>query len=108
MLFGVVWSLAALGIVFKVLLGMRYPRASTLLYVLMGWVAVVAIQPITMRMPAAGLGWLVAGGVLYTAGVAFFAWEGQRHSHTVWHLAVLGGSVCHFFAVLWYAAPIAT
>jgi hemolysin III len=107
-LFGVVWSLAALGIVFKVLLGMRYPRASTLLYVLMGWVGVVAIQPITMRMPAAGLGWLVAGGVLYTGGVAFFAWQRQRHSHTLWHLAVLGGSVCHFFAVLWYAAPIAT
>jgi hemolysin III len=105
-LFGIVWGLAALGILFKTLLGMRYPRVSTLFYLLMGWLAVIAIRPLTMRMPAAGLGWLIAGGLLYTGGVAFFAWERQRHSHTVWHLAVLGGSICHFFAVLWYAAPI--
>ncbi len=104
-LFGVVWSLAALGILFKTVLGFRYPRASTLFYVAMGWLAVVAIEPMTSRMPLAGLGWLAGGGLLYTAGVAFYAWERQRYSHAIWHLFVLGGSVCHFFAVLWYAAP---
>jgi hemolysin III len=107
-LFGVVWSLAALGIAFKTLLGIRYPRASTLTYILMGWLIVVAMRPMSLRVPAAGVAWLVAGGLLYTGGVAFFAWERQRHSHAAWHLAVLGGSVCHFLAVLWYAAPIAT
>jgi hemolysin III len=104
-LFGLVWSLAAIGIVFKTVLGFRYPRGSTVFYVLMGWVAVVAIEPITTHMPAAGIAWLVAGGLSYTAGVVFFAWEELRHSHAVWHCFVLGGSVCHFFAVLWYAAP---
>jgi hemolysin III len=104
-LFGMVWSLAAAGIVFKTALGFRYPRGSTVFYLLMGWVAVVAIRPITAQMPAAGLAWLVVGGLLYTGGVGFFAWERQRHSHAIWHLCVLGGSVCHFFAVLWYAAP---
>jgi hemolysin III len=105
-LFGIVWSLAAAGIVWKTLLGLRYPRGSTVLYLMMGWLAVVAIRPITAQVPAAGLAWLVAGGLLYTGGVAFFAGERKRHSHAVWHLCVLGGSVCHFFAVLWYAAPI--
>jgi hemolysin III len=104
-LFGLVWSLAALGIVSKVLLGFRYPRASALLCVVMGWLAVVAIQPVATRVPAAGLGWLVGGGLLYTGGIAFYAWERQRYSHVVWHLFVLAGSVCHFFAVLWYGAP---
>jgi hemolysin III len=104
-LFGLVWSLAGLGIVFKTLLGFRYPRASALLCVVMGWLAVVAIQPMATRMPAAGLVWLVGGGLLYTGGIAFYARERQRYSHVVWHLFVLAGSVCHFFAVLWYAAP---
>ncbi len=106
-LFGLVWSLAALGILLKTVFRMRYERAAMLLYVAMGWLAVVAIQPITAVMPFSGLLWLLAGGLLYTGGLAFYAWEQQRHSHTVWHLFVLGGSACHFFAVLWYAAPAA-
>ena len=74
-LFGLVWTLAGLGIVFKTLLGFRYPRASALLYVVMGWLAVIAIQPMTARVPAAGLVWLVGGGLLDTGAIAFFAWE---------------------------------
>ncbi len=104
-LFGVVWSLAALGIVFKTVLGFRYPRASTLFYVAMGWLAVVAIRPMADQVPAMGLAWIAAGGLLYTAGVAFYAWERLRYGHAVWHLFVLGGSTCHFFAVLWYGIP---
>jgi hemolysin III len=105
-LFGLVWGLAVLGIIFKSALGVRYPRASTLFYILMGWLAIIAIRPITELVPPAGIAWLVVGGLLYTGGVAFYAWERQRYSHTVWHLFVLGGSVCHFFAVLWFAARI--
>ena len=102
-LFGIVWTLAGLGILFKVTLGLRFPKASTLVYVLMGWMAILAIRPLTAAVPVAGLGWLVAGGLLYTGGVAFYAWR-ARYSHTVWHLFVLGGSACHFVAVLGYAA----
>lgn len=102
-LLGIVWTLAGLGILFKTLVGFRFPRVSTLLYVLMGWMAIVAIRPLAAALPAAGLAWLVAGGLLYTGGVAFYVWR-ARYSHTVWHLCVLGGSACHFMAVLGYAA----
>ena len=105
-LFGLVWSLAGAGIVFKTTLGFRYPRVSTLFYVLMGWVAVVAIRPVMLHVPTPGLTWLVAGGLLYTGGVAFFAWEQQRHHHAVWHCFVLGGSVCHFLAIYLYVGQV--
>lgn len=104
-LFGVVWSLAAAGVVTKLLLGVRGPRLSTVLYVAMGWLGIVAIRPMTEHLPAAGLAWLLAGGLLYTAGIAFYAWERLRYGHAVWHLFVLGGSACHFVAVLRYALP---
>jgi hemolysin III len=103
-LFGLVWSLAALGIVAKALLGIRHPRLSTSLYVAMGWLGIVAIEPMMERLPAAGLAWILAGGLFYTAGVAFYAAERLRYGHAVWHLFVLGGSACHFVAVLRYAA----
>lgn len=106
-LFGAVWSLAALGITFKVLLGIRYDRASTWFYLAMGWLAIIAIRPLVAQVPSPGLAWLVAGGLLYTGGVAFYARDHQRYNHVIWHLFVLGGSACHFFAVLWYAAPAA-
>jgi hemolysin III len=101
----VVWGLAALGILHKLLLGMRFPRASTAFYLGMGWLAVVAIGPLTQHLPTAGLAWLAAGGLLYTVGVVFYAWERLRYGHVVWHLFVLGGSACHFVAVLRYAGP---
>lgn len=104
-LFGVVWSLAAFGILFKTLFGFRYPHASTLFYLGMGWLALVAARPLTAVLSGGGLGLLLAGGLLYTAGVVFFVWDRWRYSHVVWHLFVLGGSACHFLAVLWYAVP---
>jgi hemolysin III len=104
-LFGIVWSLAALGVVAKLVLGIRHPRLSTGVYVAMGWLGIVAIRPMMEQMPAAGLTWILAGGLLYTAGVAFYAWERLRYGHAVWHLFVLGGSTCHFVAVLRYAWP---
>ena len=104
-LLGVIWVLAVLGILFKAFGGLRFPRLSTFLYLGMGWLAVLVLRPLAAALPWTGLAWIVGGGLLYTAGVLFYVWERPRYSHMVWHLFVLGGSVCHFFAVLWYALP---
>jgi hemolysin III len=103
-LFGVVWSLAALGIVLTATGGIRYPRLSTGVYLGMGWLVVIAVRPLWLRVPLAGLLWLLAGGIAYTVGVVFLAAKRMRYSHFVWHLLVLAGSSCHFVAVLLYAA----
>ena len=103
-LLGIVWSLAVLGIIAKTTFGIRHPRLSTATYLLMGWLAIVAIRPLALHLPGAALAWIVAGGLAYTVGVVFFAWERLRYGHTVWHLFVLTGSVCHFVAVFAYAA----
>jgi hemolysin III len=103
-LFGVVWGLAALGVAAKLFNRLQHPWWSTGLYVGMGWVALVAIVPLVERMPAGGLAWLVGGGLAYTAGAVVFMFDSRlRFGHFVWHLFVLGGSTCHFFAALWYA-----
>jgi hemolysin III len=103
-LFGIVWALAVLGVTLKLANRLQQPWVSTALYIAMGWVAVVATGPIFQRMPAAGIAWLVAGGLSYTVGAAIFLLDDRvRYAHAVWHLFVLGGSVCHFFAALDYA-----
>lgn len=101
-LFGVIWGLAVLGIVAKATLGQRWPILSTAVYILMGWLVIVAIGPVLRQVPGGALPWLVAGGLAYTGGVAFFAWERLRYAHAVWHLFVLAGSVCHYVAVVGY------
>ncbi|HXU34725.1 MAG TPA: hemolysin III family protein [Thermoanaerobaculia bacterium] len=106
-LLGLIWGLAVFGILFKSLIGIRLPRASVVLYILMGWLVVVQIRPLAAQHDGAALHWLLAGGLLYTFGVVFYTWERLRYHHMLWHLFVLGGSVCHFLAVLWYAAPAA-
>jgi hemolysin III len=104
-MFGVVWGLAALGVAAKLFNRLKHPLWSTGLYVAMGWVALLAVVPMTERMSTAGLAWLVAGGVAYTAGAVVFLFDSRmRYVHSVWHLFVLGGSTCHFFAVLWHSA----
>jgi hemolysin III len=100
----VVWALAAAGILFKTFAGMRYPRASTILYLAMGWMILIAAKPLWMSMPGPGLLWLAAGGLAYTAGVGFYVAR-RRYSHFVWHLFVLTGTSCHFIAVLLYSGP---
>jgi hemolysin III len=106
-LFGIVWAAAALGVTVKLLNRLRHPWLSTGLYVAMGWVAVVAIVPMHERMPFAGLAWLVAGGLCYTLGAVVFMLDNRlRYAHAVWHLFVLGGSVCHFFAAFGYARAV--
>jgi hemolysin III len=104
-LFGVVWSLAVLGVAVTSAVGVRFPRASVVVYILMGWLVVVAIKPLITHLPPAGLAWLVAGGLAYTGGTAFYGWRRLPYQHTIWHLFVLTGSVCHLVAVLHYAAP---
>jgi hemolysin III len=107
-LLGIVWGLAILGITSKSVFGTRWPILSTVIYIVMGWTALVAVKPLLANIPPAGIGWIVAGGIAYTAGVAFFAWEKLRYSHAIWHVFVLAGSVFHFVAVLRYSVgPIA-
>ena len=103
-LFGIVWGLALTGIVAKAIGGTRYPNLSTILYVGMGWLVLIAIRPLWLHVPAWGLFWMLAGGIAYTAGVAFYTARRVRYCHFVWHLFVMAGTACHFAAVLWYAA----
>ena len=103
-LFGLVWVLAVVGTVFKTLGGVRYTTFSTWVYLAMGWLVLIAIEPVWTLVPKWGLFWLLAGGIAYTAGAVFFMAERIRYFHFVWQLFVVAGTACHFLAVLWYAA----
>jgi hemolysin III len=103
-LLAIVWSLAIIGIILKIRTRTRHSRISIVLYVIMGWLAVVAVKPIIMLIPVPGILLILAGGLAYTGGLAFFAAQRIRYNHFIWHLFVIAGTVCHFFAVLWYAA----
>lgn len=103
-LFGLVWGLAVVGTVLKALGGIRYAAVSTAVYLAMGWLILIAAEPAWTLVPKWGLFWLLAGGVAYTAGAAFFAAERIRYFHFVWHLFVVTGTACHCIAVMWYAA----
>lgn len=105
-LFGIVWGLAIAGTVFKVFFVKRFILASTLLYVLMGWLAVFGWSDITSTVGTGGIAFLVAGGVVYSLGAVFYVWRAFPYHHAVWHLFVLGGTVLHFFFVLLYVLPI--
>lgn len=103
-LLGVIWTLAVAGVLFKTVVGARFHRLSTGLYVAMGWLALVAIRPLWQHMAPGGLAWLLAGGIAYTTGVVFYLLhEKLRYSHFAWHLFVLAGTGCHFFTVWRYA-----
>lgn len=102
-LLGVVWVMAIGGVVIKAV--MRKNREhwiSTALYLVMGWLVVVAAGPLIRSMPPGGLKLLVAGGLCYTFGVAFFAWRKLKYNHAIWHLFVLAGSICHALAVIFH------
>ena len=103
-LFGLVWSMAFVGIVLKSLGGIRYNTVSTLVYIAMGWLVVIAADTVWTLVPKWGIFWLFAGGIAYTAGAVFFLAERIRFFHFVWHMFVIAGTACHFVAVLWYAA----
>jgi hemolysin III len=99
-LFIAIWSLAAAGIVFKLFFTGRFKLVSTLVYVAMGWLVIVAIKPVWAALDAWTLGWLFAGGLSYTLGTVFYHRPSMRYSHAVWHLFVIGGSLCHYIAVM--------
>jgi hemolysin III len=104
-LFGVVWGLAVIGILQDILFAKRRGILSVIIYLLMGWIAMVAIRPLSRALPGAGMTLLVAGGLFYTIGVVFYALDKKIvHSHGIWHLFVLAGSACHFFTIFMYVA----
>ena len=102
-LFGVVWGLAAVGIALDTLhkKGSRLPQL--IIYILMGWLITIALGPLLRALPFWGVAWLLIGGLFYTSGVAFYVMDKRfRYFHGIWHLFVLAGSLCHYFAVLFY------
>lgn len=97
-----VWVLAVAGIAMKVIAGHRHWWLSMVLYLVMGWLAVVAVKPIVTLVPLPGILLILAGGIAYSGGLAFFAAHRIRYNHFIWHLFVIAGTVCHYLAVLWY------
>ncbi len=104
-LFGVIWGLALAGVAFKTFSAGRYKLVSTLIYIGMGWMVIVALQPFCQSLPRGGLLWLLAGGLLYTAGTVFYLVRRIPYNHAIWHAFVLAGSLCHFFSVMLYVIP---
>lgn len=104
-LLGAIWTLAVLGIVQEVWLARGARVLSLVIYVVMGWLALVAVVPLWHSLTPAGFAWLVAGGAFYTLGIVFYATDHKlRHGHGIWHLFVLAGSTCHFFTMALYVA----
>lgn len=104
---GLIWVLAIIGISLKVFGSLPHPIISAVIYLLMGWLIVIAIDPLLSSLPTFGIGWIVAGGLFYTLGIPFFALDSHlRYGHFIWHLFVIAGTTCHYFAIYWYAAPV--
>ncbi len=101
-LFGVAWGIAAIGIVFKIFATSRFGALSTVAYVSMGWLCIVAAKPMFVLLSPGALALLVLGGFFYTAGTVFYHWEKVPYSHAVWHVFVIAGSLCHYLAIALY------
>ncbi len=102
-LFGLEWGFALVGIVFKIVLGYKADAISTIGYVIMGWLILMAVYPMFKQLDGGGIAFLTIGGALYTLGVPFYFFDEKfKYFHSIWHLFVLGGSICHFFAVQFY------
>lgn len=104
-LFALVWSLSVFGIAWKLFHVDRFQLVSTLTYIAMGWLVLIAVKPVLAAVPLAGIAWLVAGGLFYTVGVIFLGLKRVPYSHAIWHVFVLSGSICHYFAVMFYVLP---
>lgn len=104
-LFGITWGLALTGIIFKVFFNKRFSVMSTLTYIGLGWLVVIAAKPVLDNVPTGGLAWLAAGGFMYTFGVVFYLWRRIPYHHAIWHVMVMAGSFCHFLAVYLYVLP---
>ncbi|WP_420795513.1 PAQR family membrane homeostasis protein TrhA [Halalkalibacillus sediminis] len=101
-IFGVIWGVAILGIIFKIFFVKKFMVISTLIYLLLGWMVVFVWQPLTEEMSYNGLIFLIVGGILYSVGSIFYMWRGFAYHHAIWHLFVIAGSAFHFFAILFY------
>jgi len=101
-IFSVVWSAAIVGIFLKFAYPGRFEKLSLLLYLLMGWIIIIATEPLLSNMKSGGLWLLLSGGLSYTIGIIFYVWDKLTFNHAIWHLFVLGGSILHFFMVLIY------
>jgi hemolysin III len=106
LLFGVVWSLAIAGVVFKSLMTHRLRFLAPIFYIALGWLIVVDIKGLLAAVPLPGVAWLVAGGVAYTVGIIFYAIDRIPYHHAIWHLFVIAGSTCHYLAVLRHVVPL--
>ncbi len=106
-LFVFAWAFAAVGILMKVFFKVRSGPLSALTYLLMGWIGVVAVQPLYLTIGIVPISLIIAGGISYTLGTIFFGWHSLKHHHAIWHLFVLGGSVLHFIAIAGYIIPYA-
>ncbi len=104
-LFGIVWGIALLGIILKLTPYAQLRGVSTTLYLIMGWTVIIAIKPMLAVLAPTGFTLLLLGGLAYTFGVIFYAWKRLPYGHAIWHLFVLAGSCCHFFAVFYYVIP---
>jgi hemolysin III len=107
-LFGLVWGIAVLGIVFKMFSTGRYQVFSSALYIGMGWLVIIAIKPLLAVLPLSGFLWMALGGLFYTGGIVFYLKDRIRYFHMIWHLCVLAGSVCHFITILRFVVVPAT
>ncbi|MFH1000070.1 MAG: hemolysin III family protein [Bacteroidota bacterium] len=104
-LFGVVWGMAILGIVLKLFFTGRYNKISTMAYLVMGWVVVIALKSLIANLNTPGLIWLAIGGVSYSVGAVFYLLNKIPYNHAIFHLFVLGGSIAHFVTIFWYVLP---
>jgi hemolysin III len=104
-LFTAVWALTVMGVFFKIYFVHRFKVLAPLIYLFMGWLIIVAIKPAVELIPLDGIRLLLAGGLFYTVGLVFFAWEKLLFHHAIWHLFVLAGSICHYLAVYYYVIP---
>lgn len=105
-LFGVIWALALLGVILKTTMLGKLAGISTAIYLAMGWIVVIAIKPMLAAVESGGLVLLLLGGLAYSAGVIFYAWKKLPYNHAIWHLFVMIGSLCHYFAILFYVIPL--
>ena len=101
-IFGVEWGATVIGVLFKVWTTGKFKRVSTFAYVVMGWMAILAIVPLVHSLQGMGTMWLTVGGALYTLGAIFYIFDSIPYAHMVWHLFVLAGTICHFFCILWH------
>jgi hemolysin III len=104
-IFAFIWSLALIGVVLKLFYTGRFRVASTIMYVLMGWILLLAIKPLAASLTPAGLYWLIAGGVAYTVGALLYSIQQLGYNHAIFHIFVLAGSIAHFIMIYFYVIP---